>query len=675
MNAKYPHLLNELDLGFTTLKNRVVMGSMHTGLEDRSRHFKRLAGYFAERAKGQVGLIVTGGIAPNRAGWVAPFSGKLSHKREVPKHRLITKAVHEYGSAICMQILHSGRYGFHPLIVAPSSGKSPISPFKPRPLSEKGIQKQIASFVKSAVLAKEAGYDGVEIMGSEGYLINQFMAQRTNRRHDQWGGSFENRSRFALEILKRTRQAVGENFIIIFRLSVCELVKDGTTLDESLKMADLLAKAGATMLNIGIGWHEARIPTIATMVPRAAFTWVAKHIKKHVHIPVITSNRINTPELGEEVLARGDADLVSLARPLLADPMFVQKAMHDRSDTINTCIACNQACLDHVFAGKKVSCLVNPMAGHEDQFDIPDIKEKKRVAVVGAGPAGLSAAVQAARIGHQVDLYEAQSEIGGQFRIAMQVPGKEEFKETLRYFSVMIAEHQVNLHLNAPVDIQELTDRKYDHVILASGVKPRKPPIPGVDHPMVVRYDELLLGKVEPGEKIAIIGAGGIGFDVAAFLTHDANFDVNDVDGFLKEWGIDKTLEAKGALLSPQLEHPNRTIYLMQRKTEKLGKNLGKTTGWIHRIQLKKKEVEMISGVAYQKIDDRGLHIRVKDQERLLEVDQVVICAGQNSIRDLEQGLQDAAIPFHVIGGAKLAAELDAKRAILEGFQAVNEIR
>jgi len=665
----YPNLFNELDLGFTKLKNRIIMGSMHTGLEDKTKYFKKLALYFGERAKGQVGLMITGGIAPNRTGWVAPLSGKLSTQREVARHRRVTREVHRYDGKICMQILHSGRYGFHPLIVAPSSGKAPISPFKPRVLSEKGIEKQIQAFVRCAQLAREAGYDGVEIMGSEGYLINEFISRHTNRRNDDWGGSLENRARFGLEILKRTRKVTGDDFIIIFRLSGCDMIDQGNTLDETLQLARWVEEAGASMINVGIGWHEARIPTIATVVPRGAFSWVAKPVREAVNIPVITSNRINTPELAESILERGDADLVSLARPLLADPEFALKALEERSGEINTCIACNQACLDHIFEGKKVTCLVNPAACREEEWTPVMTDNRKRIAVVGAGPAGLAAAVTAAKSGHEVTIYEAGKETGGQFRIAVNVPGKEEFRETLRYYQNQIQLLKINLITGKKADAETLLSQAFDSIIIASGVKPRTIDLPGLNHKSVMSYVDLLSGNKQAGDRVAIIGAGGIGFDVAAYLTHREEQDNEAIPAFLREWGVDPTLKSPGALIETIGNKPVRQIYLLQRKPGKPGKTLGKTTGWIHRIALKKNRVEMISGVSYQKIDRKGLHIKVKEEERLLEVDTIVVCAGQIAVHGLYEELKDQHRDVHLIGGAKKAGELDAKRAIAEGTQ------
>lgn len=643
------------------------MGSMHTGLEEEKNGFEKLAAYYGERARGEVGLIVTGGIAPNRAGWVAPFSGKLTTRREAKKHEVVTNAVHQEGGKICLQILHTGRYGYHPFAVAPTSIKSPISPFKPWQLSSSGIHRTIRDYARCAALAQEGGYDGVEIMGSEGYLINQFIASKTNKRHDGWGGSYENRIRFPVEIVRKVREAVGPNFIIIYRLSMLDLVKGGSTWDEIVLLAKKIEEAGATIINTGIGWHEARIPTIATMVPRAGFAWVTQRIMGEVNIPLVTTNRINTPEVAEQLLKDGYANMVSMARPFLADPEFVIKAKENRADEINTCIACNQACLDHVFEQKPASCLVNPRACNETELNYLPAKIKKKVAVIGAGPAGLSAATVAAQRGHAVDLYEANAEIGGQFNLAKRIPGKEEFHETIRYFRKQIELTNVNLLLNTVATEESLRAGQYDEIILATGVKPRTPGIVGIDHPKAVSYMEVLRGKVKVGQRVAIIGAGGIGFDVADFLVHGEKSPSLDVSVFLKEWGIDPAYQENGGLTEPAPEAPAREVYLLQRSSGKLGARLGKTTGWIHRSNLRNKQVHMMGQVEYQKIDDQGLHILHKGEAVMLEVDHVVICAGQVSELTLEPILKNIETPVHLIGGAKLAAELDAKRAIDEG--------
>jgi len=668
MSAAYPHLLSPLDLGFTTLRNRVLMGSMHTGLEDHKRDFHKLAAYFAERARGGVGLIVTGGIAPAIEGWVGPFSGKLTRHGEVARHRPITQAVHAEGGKICMQILHSGRYGYHPLVVAPSAIKSPISWFKPRALSARGVERQIRGFVRAALLAREAGYDGVEVMGSEGYLINEFIAPRTNHRDDAWGGDFERRMRFPVEIVRRMREAVGHDFIIIYRLSMLDLVEGGSTWDEVVRLAKAVEAAGATIINTGIGWHEARIPTIQTSVPRAAFTWVTRKLKGEVSVPLVATNRINMPDVAERVLAAGEADMVSMARPLLADADWVNKAAAGRADEINTCIACNQGCLDHIFVGKRCTCLVNPRACYETELVYRPAARPKRIAVVGAGPAGLAAATVAAGRGHQVELFEADERIGGQFNLAVRIPGKEEFSETLRYFRRQIELSGVRLHLNHRVTAEELTQGGYDDVVLATGVVPRTPAIPGIDHPKVLSYIDVLHGA-PVGRRVAIIGAGGIGFDIAEFLAHEGESPSLNPALFFKEWGVDTQLRARGGVegVQPEPQPSPRTIYLLQRKAGRPGAGLGKTTGWIHRASLKAKHVQMIGGVSYQRIDDQGLHATVDGRTRLFEVDNVVICAGQESLTELVGALRAAGTRVTVIGGAKLAAELDAKRAIDEG--------
>jgi 2,4-dienoyl-CoA reductase (NADPH2) len=669
--SAYPHLLAPLDLGFVTLRNRVLMGSMHTGLEDRSRDFPRLARYFSERAAGEVGLIVTGGFAPTIRGSLAPFASSMMFPWQPRQHRQVTDAVHQAQGHICMQILHAGRYGYHPLSVAPSAIQAPISKFKPKALSARGVEREIQGFVRAARLAREAGYDGVEVMGSEGYFINEFTTPHVNKRQDEWGGSAEKRYRIAVEIVSRIREALGRDFIIVYRLSMLDLLPDGNRWDEVVAQARAIEAAGASIINTGIGWHEARIPTIATMVPRAGFTWVTRQMMGKVDIPLITTNRINTPEVAEQVLARGDADMVSMARPLLADADFVRKAREGRTDEINVCIACNQACLDHTFTRKTASCLVNPRACRETELNFPAAAIARRIAVVGAGPAGLAAAVTAARRGHRVTLFEAAGEIGGQFNLAKRIPGKEEFHETLRYYRRQLEVHGVQVQLHTTADSSRLAG--FDVVILATGVMPRTPGIEGIGHRKAVSYLDVLEGRVEVGAKVAIIGAGGIGFDVAEFLSQPAKdpLDFPTPEAFMRNWGIDMSLQAQGGVrdVKAQVQASAREIYLMQRKPEALGKGLGKTTGWAHRLELRHRGVHMLPGVNYQRIDDGGLHIEVDGQPRLLEVDHVVICAGQESRRELHQPLRDAGVDVHLIGGADLAVELDAKRAIFQGTE------
>lgn len=648
------------------LPNRIVMGSMHTGLEDRARDFPKLAAYFAERARGGAGLLVSGGIAPNRAGWAKPFAGKLSSEHEVDRHRLVTRAVHDAGGRICMQILHTGRYAYHPFPVAPSAIRAPINRFTPRALSGDGVRKQIDDFVNCAQLAHEAGYDGVEIMGSEGYFINEFLAPRTNRRTDEWGGPLENRARVALEVVRKTRAAVGERFIIIFRLSGLDLVEDGGTGAEVEWLASQMEGAGASLLNTGIGWHEARVPTIAGVVPRGAFGWVSARIKAATRLPVIATNRFNVPEDAEAVLGSGAADLISMARPLLADPDLPRKAQEGREDEINTCIACNQGCLDRIFENQRATCLVNPRAAYETEIMLSRTSRPRRVAVIGAGPAGLACATTLAERGHAVTLFEQASEIGGQFRYAREVPGKEDFRDTLRYFARRLAVTGVDLRLNTRAEAERLLASGFDEFVVSSGVVARVPDIDGITHAKVITYPDLLSGARVAGERVAIIGAGGIGFDVAAFLTHSATAGI---DEYLEEWGIDRTLVARGGLVAPRPEHaktgvPPRKVYLLQRKTGRPGAGLGKTTGWIHRAALKSRGVILRAGVSYRRIDDEGLHIGTEAGEELLPVDHVVICAGQESVNSLVAGLAPAGKPVHVIGGALLAAELDAERAI-----------
>ena len=672
--SAYPHLLQPLDLGFTTLKNRVLMGSMHTGLEEHKNGFERLAAFYAERAKGGVGLIVTGGISPDYFGTVFPKAARMTNSSHVKKHKLITEAVHTEGGKICMQILHTGRYGYQPWSVAPSALKSPITPFKPFALPTWGVQKTINNYISAASLAQEAGYDGVEVMGSEGYLINQFISSRTNKRTDKWGGPFENRIQFPIHIVRGIREKVGPNFIIIYRLSMLDLVDEGSTWEEVELLAKEIEKAGATIINTGIGWHEARIPTIATMVPRGGFAWVTKRLMGKVNIPLITTNRINTPDIGNKIIADGCADMVSMARPFLADADFVAKAATNRADEINTCIGCNQACLDHTFQLKTCSCLVNPRACHETIWQYLPTKTKKKIAVVGAGPAGLATATIAAQRGHDVYLYDAATEIGGQFNMAKQIPGKEEFYETIRYFNRQIELTGVHLHLNTRVDADFLTKQNFDEVILATGVTPRTPKIEGIDHPSVLSYIEVLRDKKQVGKRVALIGAGGIGFDVAEFLAHEGESTSLNPAAFMQEWGVDMSYQKGGATTKPQPHPSPRTIYLLQRTKGKIGGKLGKTTGWIHRSSLKMKKVETVDNVQYEKIDDKGLHINIDGFYRLLEVDNIVICAGQESLNTLLEPLQQAGVKTHIIGGAFEALELDAKRAIEQGSKLAAEI-
>ncbi len=672
MPHPYPHLLAPLDLGFTRLKNRVLMGSMHTGLEDRARDFPKLAAYFAERARGGVGLMVTGGFAPNIEGWLAPFGSRIASRAHAAKHRPITAAVHAEGGKIALQILHAGRYGHTPISVGPSRIKSPITRFTPRELSGAGIERQIRCFVRAGVLAREADYDGVEMMGSEGYFINEFLAAHSNQRTDAWGGSFENRMRLPVEIVRRTREAVGRDFIIIYRVSMLDLIPGGQSWDEVVMLARAIEAAGATLINTGIGWHEARVPTIATSVPRGAFAWVTGKLKAEVAIPLIATNRINTPEVAERIIADGLADMVSMARPLLADSQFVVKAEQGRALDINTCIACNQACLDHVFQRKLASCLVNPRACHETELNYRPAAAKKRIAVIGAGPAGLACSTVLAERGHEVDLFDSAAEIGGQFNMAKRIPGKEEFHETLRYFGRRIEAMGVNLTLARRVSAADL--KEYDEVVVATGVKPRDPRIPGQEEGMargqVLSYVDVLLRGARVGPRVAVVGAGGIGFDVSEYLVNEGHSPTLDLPLWMKEWGIADPDTARGGVVKPEVSPPSRQVYLLQRKPTGVGKGLGRTTGWIHRAALRKKRVEMIPGVNYEGIDAQGLTISFggkREKPRRLEVDTIVLCAGQEPLRELVEPLRGANIRTHLIGGADVASELDAKRAIDQG--------
>ncbi|MCX2967313.1 MULTISPECIES: NADPH-dependent 2,4-dienoyl-CoA reductase [Streptomyces] len=663
----YPRLLEPLDLGFTTLPNRVLMGSMHVGLEEAPDGFARMAAFYAERARGGVGLIVTGGIAPNAAGRVTAGAAALTTPAEADRHRVITDAVHRAGGRIAVQLLHAGRYADHPDLVAPSPLRAPISRYTPRELTGDEVEQTIEDYAHAAALAQRAGYDGVEIMGSEGYLINEFTAAPTNRRTDRWGGSFTHRTRFPVEVVRRVRERVGAEFVLVYRLSMLDLVPGGATLEEVVALARAVEAAGATIINTGIGWHEARVPTIATSVPRGAFTRVTRKLMGAVGVPLVAAGRLNTPEVAERVLAEGDADLVSLARPLLADPAFVAKARAGRPEAVNTCIGCNQACLDHTFSGRITSCLVNPRACHETELVLAPVRRARRVGVVGAGPAGLACAVSAAERGHDVTLYDAADGIGGQLDVARRVPGKREFEETLRYFRHQLQAHGVTVRLGTTVTAEHLAGAGFDEVVLATGVTPRVPDLDGVDHPSVLGYLDVLRGTAEAGERVAVLGAGGIGFDVAAYLTDPGDGAGERPEAFFARWGVDAELRAPGGLCAPERPAVSRTVHLLQRKTSKVGAGLGRTTGWIHRSELRHRGVVMTPGVTYRRVDDAGLHLTVDGEDRLLEVDTVVLCTGQEPRRDLYGALAAAGLRAHLIGGADVAAELDAKRAIDQG--------
>ncbi|MEZ9446728.1 NADPH-dependent 2,4-dienoyl-CoA reductase [Vibrio splendidus] len=664
MSAMYPHLLEPLDLGFTQLRNRVLMGSMHTGLEENKEGLHKLAAFYEERAKGGVGLIVTGGFSPNLRGRLTPFSAEFSKVKHAKAHQVVTEAVHKHGGKIALQLLHAGRYAMHPFAQSASGIKAPIAKFAPSEMSPRQIKKTIGAFANSAELAQVAGYDGIEIMGSEGYLINQFICKRTNMRYDEWGGSYEKRMRFPLEIVKSIREVVGKDFIIIFRLSMLDLVEQGSTFEDVVLLAQKLEEAGVTIINTGIGWHEARVPTIATQVPRGAFSWVTEKVKPYVSIPVVTCNRINTPEEAERILSSGQADMVSMARPFLADPDFVNKAAQDQAQFINTCIGCNQACLDNVFKGKRASCLVNPRACYETEIVVQPAQATKTIAVVGAGPAGLACATTLAQRGHNVDLIEKNDRIGGQFRLAMQIPGKEEFRETIRYFANQIDASGVNLKLDTEATFEMLL--KYDEVVMAAGVEPRKLDIEGIDQENVIDYQTLIREKTPVGEKVAIVGAGGIGIDVATMLTEPTSHSLDD---WLHEWGIDKNMEHPGGLYPYPDSFSDKTVWVMQRKAGRVGKGPGKTTGWIHKRTLEKRGVNLLGGVSYNKIDDQGLHISVGKKDQVLDADSVIVCAGQVSVRPFEDMWQEFGGKLHVIGGADYAGELDAVRAIRQGVE------